>query len=99
MKQIAMREFQLNANKYLSQLPIELTKYGRVVALIQSPDGDKISKKISESISEKKLETFEALKSDPEIKPTIKKGTFKWNGIVNVCSHGFVSGRCPEGCK
>ncbi|MFA5036087.1 MAG: hypothetical protein WC479_02830 [Candidatus Izemoplasmatales bacterium] len=65
---VTVREFCLRPGKYLSSLPVELTRYGSVVAILQTPD--KISKKNSESISEKKLEIFNDLKSEvPNVVP------------------------------
>lgn len=36
MKQISLRQFQLTPTRYLTELPIELTRYGKVVAVLQS---------------------------------------------------------------
>jgi antitoxin (DNA-binding transcriptional repressor) of toxin-antitoxin stability system len=40
MKQISMREFQLNASQLIEDLPIALTRYGRVVAIVIPPEED-----------------------------------------------------------
>ncbi len=38
MKQITLREFQRNASKYLTELPIMLTNKGKNIAVVQSVD-------------------------------------------------------------
>jgi len=43
MKQVSKREFQLNSSKYLSELPFELTSYGKVVARVIPPNEAEIN--------------------------------------------------------
>src|ERR1017187_3352536 len=40
MKQVSKREFQLNSSKYLVELPIELTSYGKVIARVISSNDE-----------------------------------------------------------
>jgi hypothetical protein len=35
MKEVSLRDFQLKPTKYLKDLPIVLTRYGRAIAIIQ----------------------------------------------------------------
>lgn len=83
MKQISMREFQLNAPKYLKELPIELTRYKEVVAVVHLKVSDLephgiikvedvqntgIIEKPEPIVVESKLETFQKLKEQLEVK-------------------------------
>jgi hypothetical protein len=70
MEQISMREFQLNANKYLSRLPIELTKYGRVVALVSAPENFVKKNSVEISVEKTKEDAFKELKKTvPNVLP------------------------------
>lgn len=64
-----MREFQLNAAKYLKDLPIELTRYGEVVAVVYFPGevGDLYQVK-AKNVPDK-MEKFQKLKNSLEAKP------------------------------
>lgn len=99
-----MREFQLNAPQLLNQLPISLTRYGRVVAVVQPPELDK---KVAEVVD--KLKTLK--KIDPAPLGMVKKEvTYVEPQKVNfhdkivagtkfrVCPHENESGQCPQGC-
>jgi len=59
MKSVSVRDFQLNANKYLQELPLLLTRYNIVVAQVL-PNGSGI-------ISEKQLD--EVYKKVEGVKP------------------------------
>lgn len=83
MKQISMREFQLNAPKYLKELPIELTRYNEVVAVVHLKVSElephsiiKVEDVLNTGIVEKpepivvesKQDTFQKLKEELEDK-------------------------------
>jgi hypothetical protein len=38
MKQITMREVQLHLASYVTQLPVSITRFGKVIAILKSPD-------------------------------------------------------------
>jgi len=40
MKKIPFREFQQKGTKFLEDLPIALTRYGKVIAIVKSPQGE-----------------------------------------------------------
>ena len=40
MNQISLRDFQLRANDFLTKLPLALTRYGKVVAILHAPNQD-----------------------------------------------------------
>ncbi len=42
MNQISMREAQINLAKYIEDLPIEITRFGKVVARVVQPNEDNI---------------------------------------------------------
>jgi hypothetical protein len=124
MKQIAMRDFQLGAPKYLKDLPIALTRYGEVVAFVTAPNTatditfEDVEPKTKTEVRGKDLTKLRQTMKETEkkfaIKPIgipeprndemveatvqVKKGTFKYNGLTHLCSHGYISGKCPEGC-
>ena len=81
MKQISMREFQLNAPKYLKELPIELTRYKEVVAVVhlkvselephhvikvENVGNTGVVEKPEPIVVESKLEKFQKLKEQIE---------------------------------
>lgn len=74
---IPLRLFQQEAKKFLKDLPIELTRYGRVIAVVYSPGGP--AKKISET-PEKIL---------PET-PDYDFRLCKHGARIGICKHGCV---------
>ena len=42
MKQVTLRDFQMNSGKYIKELPLVLTRYNKVVAVIVSKAQAKI---------------------------------------------------------
>ena len=40
MQKVSLRDFQLKPSKYLEELPIALTRYGTVIAIVKSPQGE-----------------------------------------------------------
>ena len=93
MKKVSIREFQLNAGKYLKELPLTLTRYNLPVAILQSVDtsvdtpeiiGENLEKtKSTKSSGGKKIYTPKSV--EPKIKPAL-------------CKHGYAYGLCKFGC-
>jgi hypothetical protein len=112
MKQVPVRDFQLRANDYLSELPIALTRYGRVVAIVQSPDMDPKVKEVVERIKTlpkrdpvplgmvKKETTYvpEKIKQKPPVEVEFHLSAPIMGERFWVCPHGNESGQCIEGC-
>jgi len=38
MKKVSLRDFQLKASNYINELPIALTRYGSIIAIIRKPE-------------------------------------------------------------
>ena len=80
MKQVPLRTFQQSASEYINNLPVELTRHGKVIALVVHPDSsivvDEVTpipeEEISQVLSPKIIETPKV----PE-KEWIKSGTAK----------------------
>ena len=88
MKTVSMREFQLNAPSLLDDLPIQLTKYGRVVAIIQPPEKDE---KVQEVV--KKIKTLKTSKLEADPTPLGMKKVEE----TFVDRNPYESGKCPHG--
>ena len=48
MKKVSLRNFQLKPSKYINDLPIALTRYGKVIAFIKKKLNGKTVKKLIE---------------------------------------------------
>lgn len=92
MKQIPLREFQLNASDYLGELPVTLTRYGHPVAFVCSPEG---------VIPVENPKTY-----SPAGPPKVVHGVVKFPPIqksiqeknIGICKHGAAYGNCKYGC-
>lgn len=88
MKTVSLREFQLNATKYLGE-EITLTRYNKPIAVV-TPIGDFPTKKI--------------LKKNPEVKvaervPVTVTPTDGPRGFEKMCSLGSLCGRPAAGMR
>lgn len=72
MNQISLRDFQLKPTKYLSELPIELTTYNKVVAIVSAPGLDEVSElKRQIDLQKGYIEELEKGNSKPSGVPTV----------------------------
>jgi hypothetical protein len=111
MKQISVREFQINPTESLSSLPVELTRYGRVVAVVHPPDMDPKVKEVVEKIKTLKRDPVplgmvkretvyvpEKVKVKPPVKVEFHLSAPIGGSRFWLCPHQNESGQCPEGC-
>lgn len=66
MKQISVREFQINPTEALSDLPVALTRYGRVVAIVSSPEKDPKVAEVERKLSALKPHQIIPVAGDPK---------------------------------
>ena len=95
---VSVRDFQLNAAKYLQELPITLTRYGRPVADVVPPGllDNTPEKKVTESIS------LPPRPRPPSKAPKSKLSIPRKVGPVTaapICKHGSMIGLCKFSCK
>lgn len=113
MKQISVRQFQINPTDALSDLPIALTRYGRVVAIVNGPEKDgkiqevidklnKMPKKVGGMVSPEKRVIEYPEGHLPPIgpvgPPVLVKFTLNRVWGIRLCPHQNESGQCPMGC-
>jgi len=84
MRKVSLRSFQLKPTKYLKDLPIALTRYGKVICFI-GPLPKAVSKHFRKE--EKKKEAIAGAHS-------VTRGD-----DVKLCKHGAQIGLCKYGCK
>ena len=53
MKAVSIREFQLNAKEHLKEMPLLLTRYGRVIAQVIPNGTGEISQEVFDEVYEK----------------------------------------------
>jgi len=91
MLKITLKEFQDRGFYFLSQLPIALTKYGRVVAVVNEPDGDPKVEEVKE-----KLKSLGVPKLGGRKVPVLSD--IEKNILQNLTNaYNTPSGRCPHG--
>lgn len=82
MKRITLRNFQLKPTKYLEDLPIMLTRYGKDIAIVKKPQPDNSDNFIDRV---DKVTKTEVKIPKPKYEPTIK-----------LCSHGYPPNLCKH---
>lgn len=109
---IPLRDFQLRANDYLDKLPISLTRYGHVVAIVSAPEEDEkvveIKKQIENLHSKPVIKEMPHIEpnpdefySEPMTKPIPNPVHFHvspLDGKTRVCPHNNEAGQCLLGC-
>lgn len=83
MKQVSIRELQVNPSKCLEELPFEIVRYGKVVAVMIATAGD-----FSKHSEPKTV----AAKSEPK-----QKREKKVESVPGLCKHNSY-GYCMYGC-
>ena len=81
MRKVSLRNFQLKPSDYLAKLPIALTRYGKVIAVLNNPSD--VVDKISMDYLEKKIapQVVDRILREPEVK-LCKHGKFPY-----LCEH------------
>ena len=90
MKTVGIREVQVNLTKLLYDLPFEITRYGRVVAVVRGP------KEIREP--DEKTMVKNMRKTVDRLDKSIASPSGKWK-FRGLCKHGASKGLCKHGCK
>lgn len=90
MKQITYRMLQQSA-KWMVDLPVELTRYGKVVAIISSPEKNLENKKIA---SDPEVIVTQSQPMDIVPKPEVAEQIVR--PALWKCSHGNIGKLCKD---
>jgi prevent-host-death family protein len=101
--QVSIREFRSNISKYVAQVQqqndsVEITRHGRVVAVVLSINKNKVGVVKLRDIKLKPPKTYFATSApDSKLTRQIEKRATKRG--LKLCKHGFGPGLCKFGCK
>jgi len=94
MRTITVFELQRNIGKQLEELPFQITKYGKVIAVVNKYNVTLNDDNVTLNTSATKLNEAKIIKEVKDVSKMISAGK-----KVNLCQHGSMVGLCRFGCK